>query len=241
MLTAVGVLLIHLPSARLTDTGLVHLCSVFSNKSSSLAESAAYEAAAGPCGNTQTHVQVEGMVAAINELNGGKGFPVYAGSLEPTYLRLTYNWSTYPFGEWASTGAALSAERFAACDVVVGMANGCPDSEIVAQALIANATQRIYVTGRGPRQVLTQGGAYQPYLFSSHLRSDEYADAIPRSVPCTAPHVPPCDAHALPCARPGTAWRCHPPRPGDGRLGRVRRSVDRAVFERLVLRRRAVP
>ena len=186
MLTAVGVLLIHLPSARLTDTGLVHLCSVFSNKSSSLAESAAYEAAAGPCGNTQTHVQVEGMVAAINELNDGKGFPVYAGSLEPTYLRLTYNWSTYPFGEWASTGATLSAERFAACDVVVGMANGCPDAEIVAQALIANATQRIYVTGRGPRQVLTQGGAYQPYLFSSHLRSDEYADAIPRSVPCSA-------------------------------------------------------
>lgn len=199
-LTAVGVLLIHLPSARLTDTGLVHLCSVFSNKSSSLAESAAYEAAAGPCGNTQTHVQVEGMVAAINELNDGKGFPVYAGSLEPTYLRLTYNWSTYPFGEWASTGATLSAERFAACDVVVGMANGCPDAEIVAQALIANATQRIYVTGRGPRQVLTQGGAYQPYLFSSHLRSDEYADAIPRSVPCSAaPPAPPCAACTALC------------------------------------------
>ena len=67
MLTAVGVLLIHLPSARLTDTGLVHLCSVFSNKSSSLAESAAYEAAVGPCGNTQTHVQVEGMVARSGE------------------------------------------------------------------------------------------------------------------------------------------------------------------------------
>ena len=140
------------------------------------------------------------MVAAINELNDGKGFPVYAGSLEPTYLRLTYNWSTYPFGEWASTGATLSAERFAACDVVVGMANGCPDAEIVAQALIANATQRIYVTGRGPRQVLTQGGAYQPYLFSSHLRSDEYADAIPRSVPCSAaPPAPPCAACTALC------------------------------------------
>lgn len=40
------------------------------------------------------------------------------------------------------------------------------------QALIANETRRIYVTARGPRQVLTQYGTMQPYFFSSHLRSD---------------------------------------------------------------------
>ena len=55
------------------------------------------------------------------------------------------------------------------------MASGCPDVEITAQAVLANASKRIYVTGRGPEAVLRQRGDSQPYLFSSHVRSDEYA------------------------------------------------------------------
>ena len=154
--------------------GMVHLCSAFSEKDRTLQEVATSDSK-GPCGNTQTHVQVESMVRAINALNEGRGFPVYAGALKPNYLRLTYSWTTYPFGAWESIGRNLSAQEFAKCDLVVGMANGCPDPEIMAQALVANETRRIYVTGRGPRSVLTNGGEYQPYFFSAHLRSDEYA------------------------------------------------------------------
>ena len=55
------------------------------------------------------------------------------------------------------------------------MANGCVDDEIMEQALIASASKRIYVTGRGPEAVLRQRGDNQPYLFSAHVRSDEYA------------------------------------------------------------------
>ena len=34
---------------------------------------------AEPCGNTQTHLQVDAMVKAVNALNDGRGFPVLAG------------------------------------------------------------------------------------------------------------------------------------------------------------------
>ena len=55
------------------------------------------------------------------------------------------------------------------------MASGCSDVEITEQAVLANASKRIYVTGRGPEAVLRQRGDNQPYLFSSHVRSDGYA------------------------------------------------------------------
>jgi hypothetical protein len=43
------------------------------------------------------------------------------------------------------------------------------------QGLIANETQRIFITGRGPRGVRTLFGLNQPYFFSTHLNSDMYA------------------------------------------------------------------
>ena len=55
------------------------------------------------------------------------------------------------------------------------MANGCVDDEIMEQALIASASKRIYVTGRGPEAVLRQRGDNQPYLFSAHVHYDGYA------------------------------------------------------------------
>ena len=56
------------------------------------------------------------------------------------------------------------------------MASGCPDAEITEQALLASASKRIYVTGRGPEAMLRQHGDNQPYLFSTHVRSDKYAE-----------------------------------------------------------------
>jgi hypothetical protein len=162
--------------------GTVQLCSVFSAKDAALLEGVAgadsLSSEPQPCENTQTHVQVEAMVLTINALNGGRGFALEMGRpTAPTYFRFNYTWHTYPYGAWEAEGRALSEAVFSggACDLVVGMAHGCPDEEIMQQALVANATRRIYVTARGPRQVLTQMGAVQPYFFSSHLRSDRYA------------------------------------------------------------------
>ena len=159
-------------------TGTIHLCSVFSEHAAQLDETIREgdAAAARPCGNTHTHLQVEAVVEAIRRLNGGRGFALQSG-LITRYYTFNYTYRTYPFGEWVPTGRELSREMFGSgsCDVVVGMANGCPDLEIIDQALIANETKRIYVTGRGPQRTLTAAGTYQPYLFSTHLRSDEYA------------------------------------------------------------------
>ena len=72
-----------------------------------------------------------------------------------------------------TSGLELSRALFPSCDAVVGMSHGCPDPEIMQQALVANETQRLYFTAR-PR-VLTTEGAEQPYFFSVHVRSDLYA------------------------------------------------------------------
>ena len=169
-------------------SGYVRLCSVFS------------EEGGIPCGNTRTHKQVAAMAATINLLNGGRGFSILGGhSTDPFctnelgqscsadtksdcggcggYFKYSYNYTTYPHGEWDRVGKAMSYAIFGSgeCDVIVGMAHGCNDTEIVEQALVANATRRIYITGRGPRAVLTQAGEAQPYFFSAHLRSDNYA------------------------------------------------------------------
>ena len=141
--------------------GTINLCSVFSEVDARLGETmgdVASMARSRPCGNTHTHTQVEMMVGALNALNGGLGFQLVSG-LVPRYYGFNYTWLTYPYGSWAAVGRPLSEKLFAsdACDVVVGMANGCPDDEIVAQALVANATRRLYVTGRGPQSVRTRG------------------------------------------------------------------------------------
>jgi len=61
------------------------------------------------------------------------------------------------------TGESLSRELFGsnACDLIVGMPNGCPDTEIMAQALVAQDYRKLYFTGRGPRSVLTRHGTNQ--------------------------------------------------------------------------------
>ena len=152
--------------------GVVQLCSVF-------AQDAAPDGGAGgrPCGGTHTHRQVEAAVASINALNGGRGVEVSTYGLSLTrFLTFNYTFLTYPAGAWETAGRAASAALFGggACDVVVGMAHGCPDAEISAQALVANASGRLYFTGRGPQALLVASGE-QPYLFSTHVRSDSYA------------------------------------------------------------------
>ena len=160
--------------------GEINLCSVFSEHADALTEVTDGHLRRA-CGNTGTLEQVVAAVAAANALNDGQGFAL-RGTVEDVsrvtrYYRFNYTVRTYPFGQWAAVGEQLSASLFSSdgCDVVVGMANGCPDAEITAQALLANASKRIYVTGRGPEAVLRQRGDKQPYLFSSHVRSDGYA------------------------------------------------------------------
>ena len=147
--------------------GVVRLCSVFAEDS----------VTGAPCGTTSTHEQVEAMVRAVNSLNDGRGFEMQSGLLTRHYT-FSYSYATYHAGEWETVGRRLSEDTFGGgdCDVVVGMGVGCPDADLVAQALVANATRRIYLTGRGPQAVLTAGGTHQPYLFSTHVRSDTYAD-----------------------------------------------------------------
>ena len=152
--------------------GVVQLCSVF-------AQDAAPNGGAGgrPCGATHTHRQVEAMAASINALNGGRGFEVSTYGLSLTrFLTFNYTFLTYPAGAWETTGRAQSAALFGggACDVVVGMAHGCPDADVAAQAVVANTSGRLYFTGRGPQALLEANGE-QPYLFSTHIRSDSYA------------------------------------------------------------------
>ena len=121
------------------------------------------------------------MVSAINRLNGGRGFAVPAGRPdEPLYYRFDYSRWTYPFGTWATRGRTLSSSRFgsSACDLLVGMPNGCPDQEIMAQALVAGTFGKLYFTGRGPQSVLTRLADDQPYFFSVHVRSDTYANNL---------------------------------------------------------------
>ena len=152
--------------------GVVQLCSVFAQDATPSGG-----AAGRPCGATHTHRQVEAMVASINALNGGRGFEVSTYGLSLTrFLTLNYTFLTYPAGAWETVGRAESAALFGggACDVVVGMAHGCPDADVAAQAAVANASGRLYFTGRGPQSLLAANGE-QPYLFSTHIRSDSYA------------------------------------------------------------------
>lgn len=160
--------------------GLIRLCSVFSEHGSALDETAASGGAHArrrPCGNTRTHTQVEAMVRAMNALNGGLGWALNSG-LVTRYYRLNYTWTTYPYKQWESAGRDMTRSLFSSgdCDVIVGMANGCSDTEIMDQATIANESRIIYMTGRGSQAVLTERGAEQPFLFSTHIRSDTYAE-----------------------------------------------------------------
>jgi len=166
---------------RASQAGLIRLCSVFSATDPSLVEvdtGGGLLSESTPCGNSATHLQVIAMVTAINSLNDGLGFPVEVGyPLAPRHLRLAYAYQVYPFGAWEGVGLNLSRRAFSgpSCDVVVGMAQGCPDDEIAKQGLVANETRRIFITGRGPRGVRTLYGLDQPYFFSTHLNSDTYA------------------------------------------------------------------
>ena len=159
-------------------TATLQVCSVFSLDDSTLSESSGSGnglfGAPQPCGNNPNFAaQVGAMAEAINALHGGKGFAVDSGRpAAPLHFRFNYSVHTYPFGSWETVGKSMSRSIFPSCDFVIGMPNGCLDSEIMAQALIANETRRLYFTGRGPRAVLTAMGEDQPYFFSSHVRSD---------------------------------------------------------------------
>eukprot|EP00967_Tisochrysis_lutea_P009309 scaffold11005_cov25-Tisochrysis_lutea.AAC.2 len=121
--------------------GRIRLCSVFSQTDASLVEvhSGPPTGASTPCGNSATHLQVQAMVEAINALNDGRGFAVEGGfPLSPRYVRFDYRYTIYPYGQWEAVGRNLSRNVFTnSCDVVVGMAQGCPDVEIALQVWLA--------------------------------------------------------------------------------------------------------
>lgn len=163
--------------------GLIRLCSVFSTTDPSLVEvgsgsaelnmgSAA--AAAMPCGNSATHLQVEAMVTSINELNGGRGFTVEAGyPRSPVYVRFDYTYSTYPFGMWESVGRNQSLQAFSGdCDVVVGMANGCPDEDIGRQVRVRRHSAAVLVaaSASGPDRPLKSSLCGAPSWTCAHAR-----------------------------------------------------------------------
>ena len=122
--------------------GTIHLCSVFSEHSAVLDEVVSISGAQRACGNTRTHTQIEAMMDAVNALNGGLGFAMESGLIMRHY-KFNYTYLTYPFGEWNTVGRNLSMQLFSSgrCDVIVGMANGCPDPEIMDQALVANESK----------------------------------------------------------------------------------------------------
>ena len=160
------------------------LCSVFAKE----------DATDRPCGYTASHLQVEAMVGRINSLTGSNlGFPL--NGRDPSsrsYYRFLYEYQTYPEGGWDALGANLSHALFPLCDVIVGQGHGCSDDDIQAQAAVAHAHKRIYFTMRGPRAVLSDPtNAYffsrrlSPYFFSTHIRSDLYADVALREIAAT--------------------------------------------------------
>jgi len=85
------------------------------------------------------------MAAAVNALNGGLGFAVESGL---THYKFNYTYLTYPFGEWDTVGRTLSTQLFSSgeCDIIVGMANGCPDPEIMDQALVVFNEPKLLLT-----------------------------------------------------------------------------------------------
>ena len=65
------------------------------------------------------------------------------------------------------------------------MANGCPEPELQAQAALAASYGKIYFPGRGPQSVLRGAGNLGdrlPYTFSTHIRSDVYAEPALRQL-----------------------------------------------------------
>ena len=169
--------------------GYINMCSVFSLKEPN---------ATSICGSTATDVQVASMVDAINNLYSGRGFALpHAGEVATPHIRFNYVAETYPHGAWDSQGRNQSRALFAsdACDVVVGMANGCPDGEIEEQARLATEAGKIFFTGRGPKAVLVKAGNLgdgRPYVFSTHIRSDAYAEPALRQLA-----MPPYNARTL--------------------------------------------
>lgn len=120
-------------------------------------------------------------INAVNSLNGGKGLEVHQGGLQELtgvqyprrYYRLNYTRLTFPKGKWEEKGKAMSEAFFPSLSFISGMGAGCPDPFTIAQAQVANASSRIFMTSRGPFTTMTQGMNLK-YAFSSHLYSDLY-------------------------------------------------------------------
>jgi|EP01046_Picozoa_sp_COSAG06_P034407 hypothetical protein len=147
-----------------------------------------------PCGNTAAVLQVEAMVETINSLTSGLGFSVLSGNpASPSYYRFSFQHETYPEGAWETVGRSRAEALFPQCDVIVGQGHGCGatgDDEIKSQAAVAHSHQRLYFTQRGPRQVLSNpddpSSRLSPYMFSTHIRSDEYSHVVLRQIAQTA-------------------------------------------------------
>lgn len=122
---------------------------------------------------TQTYVD------AVNSLNNGRGFAVYAGQTDPLYFRLNYTLATFPEDAYFESGNTTNNTRamcqrvFENASFVVGQGRGCPDAITMDQASMSKNLSTTYVTQRGPSELLTSNGR-NDYLFSTHLNSDQY-------------------------------------------------------------------
>ncbi|CAE7240635.1 unnamed protein product [Symbiodinium natans] len=122
-------------------------------------------------------------IDAVNSLNGGRGILVHPAGLEIAqstpypkhYYRLNYTRLTFDEDNWTQ-GEALSFQHFPSWSFIPGIGNGCNDFHVVEQAKVANATERIWMTPRGPwSQMSRSTGGPLPWAFSSHLDSWDYS------------------------------------------------------------------
>ncbi|CAK9019085.1 Uncharacterized protein SCF082_LOCUS14372 [Durusdinium trenchii] len=123
---------------------------------------------------------VQPYIDAVNSLNGGRGFMVHSNGLEIAqsrpYQRYYYrlNYTRVIFENWTQ-GQALSLQLFPHWSLVLGMGSGCSDSLIMEQALLANITERLWMTIRGPwSQMSRASGGPLRWAFSAHLNSRDY-------------------------------------------------------------------
>ena len=98
-----------------------------------------------------------GMVASINNMNGGKGFGVRSGGDEDKFFfQLNFTSVTYEPGEMEFDGRAKALELFPKLDVVIGMGDKCSggDEDLIKFAEIAETVKKIYFTTRGPSAIM---------------------------------------------------------------------------------------
>lgn len=123
----------------------------------------------------------------VNGLNGGKGFGINAGAAsEQHFYQLDYTEVLYATGDSYDTrGKALTETHFPNWKFTMGSGADCNDGHTKEQIKFANSIQKIFMTSRGPPDVLKNDGSGNPttwsgesgYAFSIHLNSDHYTKA----------------------------------------------------------------